>query len=415
MMIAGGSICPDIMIITFKKLITCKHPANPIIDGALVISKGIIRATGQAGYILNRFPKQDVLRLHSAVIMPGIVNTHTHLELPSLLDSIRAQAFPDWVLNLIRAKKNLSQKNYASATSENIHTLIQTGTTTVAEICSHAASPALIKKNGLRAVVYHEIINMGPRLLLPRGKDSALVKSGLSPHTPYTVSKAFLLDIEKLANKKQLRLAMHIAESNEETKLLQRKKSGLEKLYQFAEWDLGWAPAGISSIEYLNRIGFLSPRLLAVHATHITDQDIKLIKKANVSIAHCPRSNKELGVGKMPLKKFLDARITVGLGTDSLASSPNLNMWDEMRYAYQIHHRDGITPKDIFKLATIGGAKALGLDTEIGTLELGKKADIIAVPLPQRNTGDIYADLLRETRSCIMSMVNGRILFHERY
>ena len=112
----------------------------------------------------------------------------------------------------------------------------------------------------------------------------------------------------------------------------------------------------------------------------------------------------------MPLKKFLDAGITVGLGTDSLASSPTLNMWDEMRYAYQIHRRDGISAEDIFRLATIGGAKALGLDKEIGTLEPGKKADIIAVPLPKKNTGDLYSDLLRETKSCIMTMVNGKIL-----
>ncbi len=113
----------------------------------------------------------------------------------------------------------------------------------------------------------------------------------------------------------------------------------------------------------------------------------------------------------MPLKRLLDAGVTVGLGTDSLASVPSLNMWDEMRYAYRIHRRDGITPLEIFKLATISGAKALGLDKKIGTLEPGKKADIIAVPLPKKNTGDLYSDLLRETKSCIMTMVNGKILF----
>ena len=206
---------------------------------------------------------------------------------------------------------------------------------------------------------------------------------------------------------------MHVAESKDELRLLQRKKSGLEKLYEFAHWDLSWAPKGSSSFEYLNRIGLLSPRLLAVHAVQVTDNDIKLIKKAKVSIAHCPRSNKALGVGKMPLKKFLDAGITVGLGTDSLASVPTLNMWDEMRYAYRIHRRDGISAEDIFRIATIGGAKALGLDKEIGTLEPGKKADIIAVPLPKKNTGDLYSDLLRETKSCIMTMVNGKILYQK--
>jgi len=207
---------------------------------------------------------------------------------------------------------------------------------------------------------------------------------------------------------------MHIAESKEEMRLLQRKKSGLEELYHLAGWDLDLAPHDDSSIEYLKRIGFLSPYLLAVHAVHVTGKDIKIIRKSNVSIAHCPRSNKETGVGKMPLKKFLDAGLTVGLGTDSLASSPTLSLWDEMRYAYQIHRRSGVSAKDIFRIATINGAKALGLDKEIGALEPGKKADMIAVHLPGKDTGDIYSDLLRETKSCIMSMVNGKVLYQEK-
>jgi cytosine/adenosine deaminase-related metal-dependent hydrolase len=400
----------DIMFILCAKIIACQRRRDTVIDGALVISKGIIKAIDHADHVLNQFPKQDVLQLQNVVIMPGLVNTHVHLELPSLLDSIRAQAFPDWVLNLIRAKKKLNEKDYAFAVSHNIHTLIRTGTTTCAEICTHATSPALLKNSGMRARIYDEIITMGTKPLLSHRKDSALVKSGLSPHSPYTVSEPVLRTLSS-NRKKHLKLAMHIAESKDEILLLQRRNSGLEKLFRFANWDLTWAPKGSSSFEYLNRIGFLSPALLAVHAVQVTDDDIELIRRSGTSIAHCPRSNKELGVGRMPLKKFLNAGITVGLGTDSLASVPTLNMWDEMRYAYRIHRREGISAKDIFSLATIGGAKALGLDKEIGTLEPGKKADMIAVPLPKKNTGDIYSDLLRETKSCIMNMVNGKILY----
>jgi cytosine/adenosine deaminase-related metal-dependent hydrolase len=346
------------------------------------------------------------------MVMPGIINTHVHLELPSLLDSIRAQTFPEWVLNLIRAKKDLHEQDYASAVSHNIHTLVQAGTTTCAEICTHAVSPALLRNSGMRALVYDEIIDMRTRPLLSSRKGKALVKSGFSPHSPYTVSESVLRTISKRNHKKKYRdLSMHIAESKDEIKLLQRKKSGLDRIYQFANWDLAWAPTGRSSFEYLSRIGFLSPALLAVHAVQVTEEDIELIRRSGTSIAHCPRSNKELGVGRMPLKKYLDAGITVGLGTDSLASVPTLNMWDEMRYAYRIHRREGISAKDIFKIATIGGAKALGMDKEIGTLEPGKKADMIAVPLPKKNTGDIYSDLLRETKSCIINIVNGKILY----
>ncbi len=240
-----------------------------------------------------------------------------------------------------------------------------------------------------------------------------MIHKGLSPHAPHTVSEAALRGIRAYARKYNLPLSMHVAESKDELRLLQGKKSGLEKLYRLAGWDLAWAPSAASSFEYLRRIGFLSPNLLAVHAVWVTDRDIGIIKKSRVPIAHCPRSNKETGGGKMPLKKFIDAGITVGLGTDSLASSPSLSMWDEMRCACRIHKKQGITAQDILRLATIGGAKALGLEKEIGSLEPGKKADIIAVPLPRKNTGDIYSDLLRETKSCSMSMVNGKILFDQ--
>lgn len=401
------------MIVTCSKLFTCRPRAPFIENGAIVIKRGIILAIGTEDNIKKRFSSHCVIRLQKAVLMPGLVNIHSHLELPPLLERVRAETFPDWIINLIRAKKDLSNKDYQGAARTNINTLIQTGTTTVGEICTHGLSPALLKQSGLRAVVFHEIINMGSGIQVPRGLDSALIKSGLSPHTPYTVSEPVLRDIKTLANKRQLRVTMHIAESKEEIRLFQRKKSGLEKLYRLAGWDIGRAPQGDSSIEYLKGIGFLSPNLLAVHAVQVTGKDVDHIRKSNVSIAHCPRSNKETGVGKMPLKKYLDAGVIVGLGTDSLASSPTLSLWDEMRYAYQIHRRCGVSAEDIFRLATINGAKALGLDKEIGTLEPGKKADMIAVPLPEKNTSDIYSDLLRETKSCIMTMINGKVLHKE--
>ena len=144
---------------------------------------------------------------------------------------------------------------------------------------------------------------------------------------------------------------------------------------------------------------------------HADEQDIALIKRSGTGIAHCPRSNHDIGVGTMPLRKFLDARISVGLGTDSLASSPALDLWDEMRFAYQVHRRFGVTPQHIFQMSTLGGARALGMEQEIGSLEPGKKADLIAVSLPRKNTGNLYSDLLRETNTCIMTMVNGHVVY----
>ncbi len=436
------------MILISTKLLTMRPGEAPVENGAVVIIRDRITAVGMADRIMKHYPGHRLYRLGNSVLMPGLVNLHTHLELPPLLESIRASAFPDWVLNLVRAKKNLTVNKYVSATTQNIKTLIRSGTTTVGEICTHGVSPELLKRSGLRAVVFYEIISMGPTspphylwtkatvlpysphlYPLPSGEragmrgdadmvgllhippSSDLVHAGISPHAPHTVSEAMLLRMRETSRKKNLRLAMHVAESKDEMRLLQGKKSGFENLYHAAGWDLSWAPSADSPVQYLHRLRLLNKKFLAVHAVQVTESDIRLIRKTRTSVAHCPRSNRETGTGKMSLRKFLDAGIIVGLGTDSLASSPSLNLWDEMRYAYRVHRSNGVKSLDIFRLATAGGAEALGMDKDIGTIEPGKKADVIAVCLPKKNTGDPYSDLIRETESCIMSMVNGKIIW----
>jgi len=403
------------MILFCSKLIKSTS-SNPVNNGAIVVKRGIIIARGPLQKIKREFPGEPIIPLERAVLLPGLVNVHTHLELPSLLDSVRSRTFPEWVLNLIQAKKGLHRGGYRQAADLNIRNLIHTGTTTVGEISTHRISPGLLAQSGLRSVVFHEIISMNPLSPVPRfpallSRPSGLTRSGLSPHAPHTVSKKVLSAIRTFAAKRNVPLCMHVAESKDEIRLLQGKKSGFEKLYAMARWDRDWAPKADSSFAYLNELGLLNPRFLAVHGVQATDADISLIKRTGTAIAHCPRSNKETKVGRLQLKTFLDKGIVVGLGTDSLASSPSLSMWDEMRYALKIHGREGVSAKDLFTIGTIGGAKALGLEKEVGTLEPGKRADIIAVPLPRKDTGDIYSDLLRETNSCIMTMVNGKILY----
>ncbi len=407
----------NIMIVTSSVIIS---GTKIIHNGAVAVYTGTILAVGSLSEIIKKFPGHRIHHIKKTVLLPGLINLHTHLELPPLLDIKQAKKFSDWILNLIIAKRNLTNKDYSFAAQENIKSIITSGTTTVGEICTHGESPSLLKQSGLRSLIYHEIIAMDTKhkdqklRALRSIKNTGRIQHGLSPHSPYTVSEQVLNHIKKTTEKHKLKLCMHVAESKDEIRLLQRKRNSLEKLYQFANWNLDWAPTGTSSFEYLNDLGIFSPDFLAVHAVQIADSDISLIRRTGTAVAHCPRSNRELRVGRMPLKKFLNAGITVGLGTDSLASSPSLNLWDEMRYAYKIHKKDGITPKTIFSLATSGGAKALGMDKEIGILEPGKKADLIAVPLPKKDTGDLYSDLLRETKSCIMNIVNGKIILDAR-
>ena len=407
------------MLITADKIVL-QAERKEVHDGAVMIHAGKIIDVGRASQLIKRYPGHRLLRLHNALLMPDLVNVHAHLELPALMDRIRSANYHKWVLNLLASKKHLKPADYAAAAKTNIEVIVATGTTTVADISTHGASPAILGLHGLRAIIYREFISMDHAPRMPRipaglGPRSPLVRFGISPHSPHTVSEDALATVQREALRTGISICMHVAETKDELSLLRGKESGLDDLYAAAGWDTAFAPRARSSFEYLRRTGILGPKFLAVHAVHVDDADIDIIKRSGAGIAHCPRSNHALGVGKMRLPRFLEAGIPVGLGTDSLASVRSLSLWDEMRYAYRVHRSSGITPGDIVRMATLGGAKALGMGREIGSIEPGKRADIIAVPLPKRDTGSLASDLLRETKSCIMTMVNGKIIYLQHH
>lgn len=401
------------MLIIAKSVIPWLGREIPSCD-TIRIHASRIDDLGQAGALLGRYPRDRVLDLGNSIVLPGLVNVHAHLELPPIAKKVKAGEYALWVLRLLRAKQQMSSSDYRKAALANCATLLETGTTTVGEISTHGASPSIIRKSGLRSVVYHEIIAIRPgdRARIPqRLSPTALIAHGLSPHSPHTTSPEVLEKVRSLAIRRHLRLCMHVAETLDEGLLLQREPGGLDKLYAAAGWSRSWAPSDRSSFAYLERSGVLSERFLAVHAVHADARDRTIIRRTRTPIAHCPRSNRALHVGTLPLKSYLDQGIVVGLGTDSLASVPTLSLWDEMRAALEIHGPTGIFARDLLRIATEGGAKALGLNEQIGTLEPGRRADLIAVPSPRRSSGDICSDLLRETKSCTMTMVNGTVLY----
>lgn len=386
-------------------------------DGTIAIKAGAIAGVGPNEAVSGRFTGSRKIEFQNAVLLPGLVNVHTHLELPPLMDFLRASSFPEWLLNLIRAKRALRPGDYRNAAIKNVEAALLTGTTTVGEICTHGISPGVLRQSGMRAVVFHEIIDMGMgagggkwMAVAKLKRPGRLIKYGVSPHSPYTVCRPVLEKIKRLAEKRKMPVSMHVAESRDERRLLMGRRSGLHALYELAGWDPALAAVAASPVKYLDGLGMLGPHFLAVHAVAIDEEDIAVLRKRRVGIAHCPRSNTETKVGRMPIGKLIQSGMDIGLGTDSLASSPSLSMWDEMRHALKVHRNDGITSKDILRIATIGGARALGLGKETGSISPGKKADVIAVPLPGKYTGDLYHDLLRETEYCIMSVIEGRVV-----
>ena len=211
------------MIIIASRLITMQPGRVPIENGAIAVRYGKILAVGPASSVIRKFSSHKILVLKNAILMPGLINLHTHLELPPLLARIRAGKFSEWILNLVAVKKGLHLKDYRNASRANIRTLVETGTTTVGEICTHGVSTTRLRKRTAGSS-FREIIQLesgkghGARRLIKPRPDSPSVKYGFSPHTPYTVSESMLHVIARLAKKSNKRLAMHIAESKDEIK-----------------------------------------------------------------------------------------------------------------------------------------------------------------------------------------------------
>lgn len=420
----------NVKILAAHLLLTMISP--PLEDGAISVEDGIILEVGKRKELLRRYPFSSLKDLGKAAILPGLVNAHTHLELTALHPP--KGPFLDWLLNLIEAKQGLDEAFYRRSAQQGIEELLRAGTTTVGEITSAGASFQALKARGLRGIVYYEALGPDPeraeviaegveeKVKALRNEAGSLLKVGLSPHAPYSLSEKLLDLLSELAQRLQLPLAIHLAETMEEATYI-RNGTGpiLERLLQGkgGRGDSSHRSRGLTPVELLARHGLLTPSTLAVHAVHVGEGDRELLASHGVSIAHCPRSNYFLQVGTAPLLAYLAKGMRVGLGTDSLASNESLSLWDEMRFAFALHGGK-VSAERLLRMATLGGAEALGLAKEIGSLEPGKRADLVAVRLhgfgltgPAAGDRDPYRFLVFNIGSgdVILTMVDGKILY----
>lgn len=413
------------LILAARYLLPVNQPAMS--DGALLIDGARIRAVGPRALLLKDHPGAPWRDLGEAILLPGLVNVHTHLELSTLRGRIPpGRSFVDWVLSLLERKRGLSGEVYATAVEEGIAELIRAGTTCVGEVSSIGESFIGLKRSGLRGVVYHEIIgleNAGAEAIgemffahieaMREEARGTLLDVGISPHAIYSVSPQLFRLCRQFQQRTGLKTAIHTAESPDEIEYL---RSGTGEIRTRLLPATGWGelppPAtGTSPVAYLHDVGMLDPQCLLVHAVHLGEEDLDIVAKSGATVAHCPRSNAHLGVGRAPLKALIDRGILVGLGTDSLASNQSLSLWDEIRFAYRADS-GFLSPKEWIRMATVGGAHALGLDREIGTLEPGKRADLIAVTMDKARA-DPYEYLLHEVDSekVRLTMINGVSLY----
>ncbi|MBI2902647.1 MAG: amidohydrolase family protein [Candidatus Methylomirabilis oxyfera] len=414
------------MILTARLLFPISAP--PIQDGSLLIRDGIIRAVGPISTLQRDFPGEPSTSLGDAILLPGLVNAHTHLELTGLHGRLPlGRSFTEWAGALLTLRPTLDGTFFASSSMEGAATLLRSGVTCVADITSSGASLHPLKTLGLRGIVFQEVLGLDPEQAADRltaaeealrslalEASGSLLSVGLSPHAPYSLSERLLDRCADLLRRSNIPATIHLAESPEEVAYI---GLGLGPIASDLLPLVGrGAPShrvlGESPTAFLARLGLLSKRLTAVHAVHLGGSDLELLRQHGVALALCPRSNSHLRVGTAPLPRYLAYRLRVGLGTDSLASNETLSLWDEMRFALTLY--DGaVTPQQLVTMGTLGGASALGMATEIGSLDPGKRADVIALAIDHLDDTDPYGSLVRQAseKSVVLSMVDGKVLY----
>jgi cytosine/adenosine deaminase-related metal-dependent hydrolase len=338
----------------------------------------------------------DVVDLGRAVVLPGLVNAHTHFELAYLRDAIpSATQFVDWVRQLMRRRREYpdpADPAIVGSAADAIREARAAGTALVGDISNTLVTVPLLGDGGLPAVVFYELIRFNapdPVSLVHHARQRldglppyADVRTALAPHAPYSVAplvfRAMKADLERHPFD---RSSVHLGESAEEVRFIRTGDGPWRTLLEeLGVWTDAWRAPGVSPVAYLVDAGFLDRRVVVVHGVQFTDGDLMQLASIGATIVSCPRSNRHVGVGSPPLAAFYAARVPVAFGTDSLASVEDLSIFGELAEARRI--APGVPARTLLESATRVGAEALGFGGEFGTIEPGKRADLLAVRLP---------------------------------
>jgi len=414
--------------------------ADSINSGAVAIENDKIIAVDSRKNLAEKFPEAPLEDFGESAILPGLVNTHSHLEITLMrgfLDEVE-EDFYSWLMKLTKTRaEHLTETDIKIGALLGALEGARAGVTCFGDIGRFGrAGFEALKANGLRGVVFQEtefspknetaaedFAKLEEKFLTLKAAETEFVKIGLSPHAPYTVSRELFETIADYAIANRVKITIHAAESEMEKDLMLSGTGFFAGVYK----NLGveWSAPGTSSIEYLDTIGVLRARPLLAHCIKVSDADIDLIAATDSGIAHCPKSNAKFGHGFAPLEKFLETGVKTGFGSDSVASNNTCDILEEARFATLVarnckHRTKFLTARKIIETATLGGAQALGLETEIGTLEPGKQADLIVVSLSnaaQMPVHDVYSVLLfaSNARDVRLTIVGGKEIYRDGF
>ncbi|WP_300343414.1 MULTISPECIES: amidohydrolase [unclassified Fusobacterium] len=406
------------IIIKNGTVLTMNEGRDILENGVVVIKDNKIISVGNED-LLERYSAKKIIDAEDGIVMPGMINTHTHVAMTvfrSLADDV-----PDRLNRYIFPLENKMVSPEMAYLGARLGTMEMAlgGVTTMVDMYLFEESAAeAVKEIGLRGIMTQNIIkyptadgkNKGETLnraiaLIEKYQNDELITPGLAPHAPHTVTKEELLEIKRVSEKYNAPVSMHVAETDKE----------------FAKFKKEF---NMTPVEYLDSLGLLNERLIAAHNIFVTDSDIELLKKRDVGLAHNMVANIKSAKGISPALKMHDEGLRVGLGTDGPMSGNTLDIIGQLGYVAKVHKlnskdRSALPPKKAVEMATIGGAKAIHREQELGSLEAGKLADVVIVETKSVNMNPIYDPYSALVYSANASnvdtvIVNGKLIVEDR-
>ncbi len=402
-------------------VVTMNERGDVLEDGAVAVKAGRIVEVGPSDSLARKYAARETIDARGRVVMPGLINGHTHVPMTLFRGLADDLDLNEWLTNYIfpAEAKNVTEDFVRVGTRLGLAEMIRGGTTTYCDMYYFEDAIAdETAKAGVRGVLGETVIDFPvadnktheeamayTAKYVAKWRGHALITPAIAPHAPYTVSEEHLRAIRQFSDRTGAPVVTHIAETQKEVADITRDH-------------------GASPVDYLARIGFLSDRTIAAHTIHVTAEEIGVLQRLGVGAVHNPQSNMKLASGVAPVPQMLAAGVAVGLGTDGAASNNDLDMWEEMDTAAKLHKEFSgdpkvLTAREALTLATSGGARALHLEREIGSLEPGKRADLIIVDqdgLHQTPRYNIYSQLVYATKAADVRtvVIEGRVVMRDR-
>lgn len=391
--------------------------SKPLSNSSVLVSRGKVRDIGKSAALRKRYKGASEIDLGKGILLPGLINAHTHLELGWIFERLRSfRGFTGWLGQIVREKKEgIPDGDIIRSVEEGINTVIRSGVTTVGEISSYGGmDKPLLKNSGLRTVLFREILDSNEvKTDFSALEKGTLFEERLFPHSPYSCSPGVLKKALRSHRRNGVPLGIHLAESADEAGFVRGEENGIErKIFPLIGKAPFKRPRAESPVTYLRNAGLLEgTRITLVHMVQVSGEEARELREQDAALVLCPRSNFFLQVGAPPVMEYAKFN-RIGIGTDGLSSNYNLDFFEEMRFLHMLLSAS-LGQRAAFVTvyaATLGGAGALYLEDRIGSIEPGKEADLLFLK-KGAGAGDPYLSVISsDARDVGMVMVGGEII-----